>query len=90
MNEESIDLKEQKPKGIIGKLVDAENKTEIDDRKTQIKIATEAVVKIPEIAKQRENEKDMKEEIGQENVSSQELASQIKKEVNREEDIERF
>lgn len=91
MNEEFIDLKEQKPKGIIGKLVEAENKTEVDDRKTQMRIAAEAVVKIPEIVKDRENVKDVQEEMGQNNIDSQELASQIKQEVNREDDdFERF
>ncbi len=86
MNEESIDLKEQKPKGIIGKLVEAENRTEADDRKSQMRIAAEAVVKIPELVNSREKANNVQEKVEKNSINSQELASQIRKEINRDDE----
>lgn len=84
MNEDSIDLKERKPKGILQKFIDSENRLDNNDRKEQMKLALESERFISREVKNRENviEKIIEKESPK--VNSVQLAKEIKKEVDME------
>lgn len=83
MNEDSIDLKEQKPKGVLQKYIDATNKVDNDDRKEQMKLAIEYEKTI--ISQMKRKEPKIEEVVSDEpKINSAKLAQEIKQEMNFE------
>ena len=78
-----VDLKSKEPKGLIKKLATDINKTSNDNLHKAIAIAIEAQ-SIPDIVKEKEEEKRKTKPEVKETVNTVELAQEIKKEVDLE------